>query len=60
MTHIFQIEAIDTLEHLSQDLPRDFRTIEETQGKRQGRPGAGRRHREDAAVRFLLNRLTED
>ena len=33
MVNVFQVEAINTWEHLSQDLPRDFRAIERTRGK---------------------------
>lgn len=31
--HIFQVEAMNSWEHLSQDLPRDFREIARTKGK---------------------------
>lgn len=33
MMNLFQLEAMNSWEHLSQDLPRDFREIERTHGK---------------------------
>ena len=33
MVHIFQLEAVNSWEHFSQDLPRDFREIEREKGK---------------------------
>lgn len=33
MVHIFQVEAVNSWEHLTQDLPRDFREITKTKGK---------------------------
>ena len=33
MVHLYQIEALNSWEHITQDLPRDFREIERSQGK---------------------------
>lgn len=33
MVHIFQVEAVNSWEHLTQDLPRDFQEIARTKGK---------------------------
>lgn len=33
MVHIFQVEAVNSWEHLTQDLPRDIREISRTKGK---------------------------
>lgn len=59
MLHAFQLEALNTWEHLSQDLPRDFRVIEKAQGRR-----AAARALAGVAVKillgnFLLNRASE-
>lgn len=59
MLHTFQLEALNTWEHLSQDLPRDFREIARTSGK-----NAAARALAGTAVKillgnFLLNRTAE-
>lgn len=59
MLHTFQLEALNTWEHLSQDLPRDFRAIEKSRGR-----GAAARALAGVAVKillgnFLLNRTAE-
>lgn len=55
-----RLEAVNTWEHVSQDLPRDFRTIERTHGK-----NAAARALAGVLVKtllgaFLLNRLDEE
>lgn len=59
MLHAFQLEALNTWEHISQDLPRDFRAIEKSHGK-----SAAARAFAGVAVKilignFLLNRSAE-
>jgi hypothetical protein len=40
MAHMFQIETMNAWEHISQDLPREFRDISEKR-ERQRQPGTG-------------------
>ena len=52
MLHTFQLEALNTWEHLSQDLPRGFREIARTSGKK-----AAARALAGTAVKILAGNL---
>lgn len=59
MIHAFQLEALNTWEHLGQDLPREFRAIEKSNGK-----AAAARAMAGVAAKilignFLLNRVSD-
>ena len=60
MLHVFQIEALNSWDHLASDLPRDFKDIERSQGR-----GAAVASLAGVIVKmlisaFLLNRLAEE
>jgi len=59
MLHTFQLEALNTWEHLSQDLPRDFREIARTQGKSKAARAAAGLAVKILLGNFLLNRTAE-
>lgn len=60
MVNVFQVEAINTWEHLSQDLPRDFRAIERTRGKAAAAGALAGVIVKMLLAAFLLNRATEE
>ncbi len=60
MLHIFQLEALNSWEHLSQDLPRDFREIEDKQGRGKAAWALAGVIGKMLLAAFLLNRLTEE
>lgn len=60
MINMFQIEALNSWEHISQDLPREFRQIERESGK-----AKAARHLAAVALKtvlaaFVVNRITEE
>lgn len=60
MVNVFQVEALNTWEHLSQDLPRDFREIERSQGRRAAARALGGVIVKMLLSAFLLNRAAEE
>lgn len=60
MVNVFQVEALNTWEHLSQDLPRDFREIEQSQGRRAAARALGGVIVKMLLSAFLLNRAAEE
>lgn len=59
MLHVFQVEAVNQWEHLSQDLPRDFRTIEQERGKAAAAGSLAGVIVKMLIAAFALNRLDE-
>lgn len=60
MVNVFQVEALNTWEHLFQDLPRDFREIEQSQGRRAAARALGGVIVKMLLSAFLLNRAAEE
>lgn len=60
MVHVFQVEAINSWEHLSQDLPRDFREIEASSGKRAAALALAGVVAKALFASFLLNRVDDE
>ena len=60
MLHLFQLELFNSWEHVSQDLPADFREIERTQGKKAAAGALAKVILSYLMTAFLLNRLTEE
>lgn len=60
MVHLYQIEALNSWEHLTQDLPRDFREIERTQGKNKAAMALAGVIVKMLFSAFLLNRVAEE
>lgn len=58
--HLFQLELFNSWEHVSQDLPADFREIERTQGKKAAAGALAKVILSYLMTAFLLNRLTEE
>lgn len=59
MVNIFQIEAFNSWEHIKEDLPRDFRTIEKEQGKAKAARALAGVIVKALMLSFLMNRLAE-
>ena len=59
MVNIFQIEALNSWEHIKEDLPRDFRTIEKEQGKGKAALALAGVIVKALLLTFLMNRLAE-
>ena len=59
MVNIFQIEAFNSWEHVKEDLPRDFRTIEQTKGKGKAALALAGVLVKGLLLAFLMNRLAE-
>ena len=59
MVNIFQIEAFNSWEHVKEDLPRDFRTIEQTKGKGKAALALAGVIVKGLLLAFLMNRLAE-
>ena len=59
MVNIFQIEALNSWEHVKEDLPRDFRTIEKEQGKGKAALALAGVIVKALLLTFLMNRLAE-
>lgn len=57
--NIFQIEAFNSWEHISQDLPRDFRTIEKEQGRKKAALALAGVILKGLLLAFIMNRLAE-
>lgn len=60
MVNVFQVEAINSWEHLTQDLPRDFRAIERTRGKAAAAGALAGVIVKMLLAAFLLNRAAEE
>lgn len=60
MVHMYQIEALNSWEHLTQDLPRDFREIQRTQGKEKAALALAGVIVKMLFSAFLLNRAAEE
>lgn len=60
MVNVFQVEAINSWEHLTQDLPRDFRAIERTKGKTAAAAALAGVIVKMLLAAFLLNRAAEE
>jgi|GEM_PF-1035110 len=59
MVNIFQIEAFNSWEHIKEDLPRDFRTIEKEQGKAKAARALAGVLVKGLLLAFIMNRLAE-
>lgn len=60
MVNVFQVEAINSWEHLTQDLPRDFRAIERSKGKTVAAAALAGVIVKMLLAAFLLNRAAEE
>lgn len=60
MAHVFQLEVLNSWEHLSQDLPRDFREIQQTYGKDKAVAALVGVIVKALLSAFVLNRLSEE
>jgi len=60
MLHMFQLELFNSWEHVSQDLPADFREIERTQGKSKAATALAMVILKYLLAAFILNRTTEE
>lgn len=59
MVHLFQVEALNSWEHLSQDLPYKYRNIEKTHGKKAATRAVATVLTKGLLSAFLLNRVAE-
>lgn len=59
MVHLFQIEALNSWDHIISDLPQDFRTIAAVQGKRKAAQAVAGVISKMLVYSFVLNRLAE-
>lgn len=59
MLHMFQVEAINSWEHMSQDLPYKYRNIEKTHGKKAATRAVATVITKGLVSAFLLNRAAE-
>ena len=59
MLHMFQVEALNSWEHLSQDLPRQYRSIAAEHGKKAGARAVAAVVTKGIFSAFLLNRVAE-
>lgn len=59
MLHMFQVEAMNSWEHLSQDLPYKYRNIEKTHGKKAASRAVATVVTRGLVSAFLLNRAAE-
>ena len=60
MLHMFQLELFNSWEHVSQDIPADFREIERTQGKGKAAMALAMVILKYLVAAFILNRTTEE
>ena len=60
MVNVFQVEAINSWEHLTQDLPRDVRAIERSKGKTAAAAALAGVIVKMLLAAFLLNRAAEE
>lgn len=59
MVHLFQIEVLNSWDHIVSDLPQDFRTIAAVQGKRKAAQAVAGVISKMLVYSFVLNRLAE-
>lgn len=59
MLHAFQLEALNTWEHISQDLPRDYRAIAKDKGKNAAARALAGTALKILVGNFLLNRASD-
>ena len=59
MFHMFQLEAVNSWEHITQDLPRDFRQIERSRGREAAAGALAGVVIKTLLSAFVLNRLAE-
>lgn len=59
MVHLFQVEALNSWDHIVSDLPQDFRTIAAVQGKRKAAQALAGVISKMLVYSFVLNRLAE-
>lgn len=59
MLHAFQLEALNTWEHISQDLPRDYRAIAKDKGKNAAARALAGTALKILVGNFLINRASE-
>ena len=60
LVNIFQVEAINSWEHVSQDLPRDFRTLAREKGKGKAALALAGVIVKTLLAAFMLNRLDDE
>ena len=60
MLHMFQLELFNSWEHVSQDIPADFREIEKAQGKGKASMALAMVILKYLLAAFILNRTTEE
>lgn len=60
MIHIFQVEAVNTWEHLLKDLPREYREMTEQQGKHKAAKHLAGVIVKMLLMAFALNRVAEE
>lgn len=59
MVNVFQVEALNSWEHISQDLPREFRETARTQGTAKAARDVGGVLAKTLLSTFILNRIAE-
>ena len=59
MLHMFQVEAVNSWDHIAQDLPRQYRQVAAEHGKRAGARAVATVAAKGLVSAFLLNRITE-
>lgn len=59
MVHLFQVEALNSWDHIVSDLPQDFKTIAAVQGKRKAAQALAGVISKMLVYSFVLNRLAE-
>ena len=59
MVHLFQIEVLNSWDHIASDLPQDFRTIAAVQGKKKAVQALAGVLSKMLVYSFVLNRLAE-
>lgn len=59
MLHMFQVEAVNSWDHIAQDLPRQYRQVAAEHGKQAGARAVATVAVKGLVSAFLLNRITE-
>ena len=59
MVHLFQVEVLNSWDHIASDLPQDFRTIAAVQGKKKAAQALAGVLSKMLVYSFVLNRLAE-
>ena len=59
MLHMFQVEAVNSWDHIAQDLPQQYRSIEAEHGKKAAGRALATVATKGLLSAFLLNRITE-